>query len=389
MADFGIICEFNPMHNGHIHLINEAKRCGADRVICVMSGNAVQRGELAIADKYTRARIAADNGADLVLELPYPYCSASAEFFARAGMSILSELCDNVIFGSECGDITLLKEAAEAASTAEFKEKVSDRVANGEGSARAYFGELENKGFVGLSSNDILGIEYIRAAIENGYEINFLTVKREGAEYNSMVLDKGSYPSATALRNLIGSKGADMLTLDGYMPQNAAWILSDSDKSGVLTDMRDIDTAILSFFRLHSGDDLKNIAEGGGGLVNRICSLARESTSTEELFEKLRTKRYTDARLRRAMLFCMTGVTHSLLDKMPEYTLLLAANAKGREILSENRKSDTLNIITKPADVPECGQKTATEKLDALFTLARKNKLSASEMLKRIAYIKT
>lgn len=389
MADFGIICEFNPMHNGHIHLINEAKRRGADRVICVMSGNAVQRGELAIADKYTRARIAADNGADLVLELPYPYCSASAEFFARAGMNILSGICDNVIFGSECGDMALLKKAAEKASTAEFKSKVSERIANGEGAARAYFGELEKEGFVGLSSNDILGIEYIRAALENGYSMNFSTVKREGTEYNSTVLDKEVYPSATALRKLMENKGADMSSFNGYMPQKAVQILSDADKNGELTDMREIDAAILAFFRLHIGDDLKNIAECGGGLVNRICSLARESTSTEELFEKLKTKRYTDARLRRAMLFCMTGVTHSLLDKMPEYTLLLAANAKGREILAENRKRDTLNIITKPADIPECEQKTANEKLDAIFTLARKNKLSASESLKRMAYIKT
>ena len=144
MADFGIVSEFNPMHNGHIHLINEAKRCGAERVLCVMSGNAVQRGELAIADKYTRARIALDNGADLVLELPYPYCSASAEFFARAGISILSGLCDNVIFGSECGNITTLKKAAEEASSTELKTKVSERIASGEGAARAYFGELED-----------------------------------------------------------------------------------------------------------------------------------------------------------------------------------------------------------------------------------------------------
>ena len=185
------------------------------------------------------------------------------------------------------------------------------------------------------------------------------------------------------------SKGADILELSGYMPQNAVRIFSEAYKNGELTEMQELDTATLSFFRLHSGDDFENIAEAGGGLANRICSLARESTSTEELFEKLRTKRYTDARLRRAMLFCMTGVTHSLLDKTPEYILLLAANEKGRELLAKNRKSDTLNIITKPADVPECEQKTASDSLDALFTLSRKNKLSASAMLKRMAYIKT
>ena len=118
MADFGIVCEFNPMHNGHVRLIDEAKKRGAERVVCVMSGNAVQRGELAFADKYTRAKIAVDCGADLVLELPYPYCAASAEFFAGAGIRILSELCDNVIFGSERGDIELLTSAARVAASA-------------------------------------------------------------------------------------------------------------------------------------------------------------------------------------------------------------------------------------------------------------------------------
>ncbi len=389
MADFGIICEFNPMHNGHIHLLNEAKRRGAERVICVMSGNAVQRGELAIADKYTRARIAADNGADLVLEMPYPYCSASAEFFAKAGVGILSELCDNIIFGSECGDITLLKNAAEEAAGIDFKKRVAERIESGEGAARAYFGELENKGFFGLSSNDILGIEYIRAAIERGYSIDFSTVKREGAAYNSKVIDKEEYPSATALRELIESKGAEMLALGGYMPKNAAQTLSEVYERGELTDMRELDTAILAFFRLHGGETFENIAEAGGGLANRICSLARESTSAAELFDKLRTKRYTDARLRRAMIFCMTGVTHSLLDKTPEYTLLLAANEKGRELLAKNRRNDTLKIITKPANIPECEQKDVNESLDALFTMARKNKLCATAMLKRSAYIKT
>ena len=113
MSVFGIVSEFNPFHLGHEYLIRSARDMGADSVVCVMSGNATQRGELAITDKYTRAEAALCGGADLVLELPFPWSSASAESFALAGISVLNSFCDTVIFGSECGDIELLKKIAE------------------------------------------------------------------------------------------------------------------------------------------------------------------------------------------------------------------------------------------------------------------------------------
>ena len=113
--NFGIICEFNPFHAGHRYLLDSARGLGAENIICAMSGNAVQRGELAIADKYGRAKSAIENGADLVLELPFPWSSASAEYFALAGIKALAPFCDAIIFGSECGDIEILKRAASSA----------------------------------------------------------------------------------------------------------------------------------------------------------------------------------------------------------------------------------------------------------------------------------
>ena len=113
MKNIGIVCEFNPLHNGHERLLRYARELGAQRVVCVMSGNATQRGELAVLDKYTRAKAAIASGADLVIELPYPWSSASAEYFARAAIAVLSGFCDTLLFGSECGDIELLKNAAK------------------------------------------------------------------------------------------------------------------------------------------------------------------------------------------------------------------------------------------------------------------------------------
>lgn len=387
MSDFGIICEFNPIHNGHARLLNKAREMGAERIVCVMSGNAVQRGELSIADKYFRAEQALKCGADLVLELPYPYSSASAEYFARAGVKILSNFVDNIIFGSECGDISRLTRAAGYASGEDFKTAVSKRIENGEGAGSAYFGELEARGACGFSSNDILGIEYIRAAKELGAALGFFTVKRDGSMYLDTELKANENPSASAIRRALECGEADLSILSEYMPSFAANALIEAQKSGELTETNELDTAKLMFFRLHSGSEFENIAEAGGGLANRICALARECVSSDELFEKLRTKRYTDARLRRAMLFCMTGVTHSLLDASPAYTVLLAANAKGRELLAQKRKNDGFPVITKPADAPKCAQTEANAKLDAIFTLARKNKFEASAMLKKRAFV--
>jgi cytidyltransferase-like protein len=387
MSDFGIICEFNPIHNGHVRLINEARRLGAERIVCVMSGNAVQRGELSIADKYTRAEQAVRCGADLVLELPYPYSSASAEYFARAGVQILSNFVDSIIFGSECGDIGLLSRAAKAASQESFKTAVRERIDSGAGAGVAYFCELESLGFCEFSSNDILGMEYIRAAMESGANLNFFTVKREGARYLDTELKTDEAPSATALRKLFEGGDVNLSLLSKYMPAATAEALLTAYKNGELTDMRELDTAIITFFRLHNSSAFYDIAETGGGLSNRICTLAKECMSASELFERLKTKRYTDARLRRAMLFSMTGVTHSLLDTPPAYTVLLAANGKGREVLAQKRKAEGFPVITKPADAPKCEQTAANDALDAIFTLARKNKLEASAMMKKRAYV--
>ncbi len=386
MSRICIVCEFNPLHNGHVYLLNKARELGAESVTCIMSGNATQRGELSIIDKYARAEAAVKSGADLVLELPYPWCASSAEYFAFAAVRLVYPFGDTLLFGSECGDIELLKTAARICETPEFLEEYEARLSDGEATAAAYLACLRKRGVNELASNDLLGVAYIRAINKLGVPLAPVTVKRLGAAYNETSEIEGALQSATALRALIAEGSAERL--GKYVPECMSQKLITAKEHGLLTDKRELDTAALCYFRLIEPATICDIAEMTDGLENRICALARSSLSYSELFETLRTKRYTDAKLRRALLFAMTGVTKSDIRTSPGYTLLLGANEVGRELLAKNRKDKQINVVTKPADAPKStAQYALSEKLDALYGLARKNKLVTNEFVKRGAYI--
>lgn len=385
MSNFGIVCEFNPLHNGHARLIERARELGAERVVCVMSGNAVQRGELAVFDKYVRARAAIAAGADLVLELPFPWSAASAEYFARAAISVLSGYCDSLIFGSECGDIELIGRGASLASEESFREEYRRRARSGEGSAGAYFDMLGEAGIT-LGSNDLLGVEYLRAIAELGANMKPYTLRREGAGYNDESIGEASYPSATAIRKMWQELSFEDSAK--HMPRGVWEIYEKAYFEGEMCDIYQLSRAILMYLRLRSPEELERYAECEGGVANRICALAHECASLEELYEKLSTKRYTDAKLRRALLFALSAVERELLSGLPEYTALLGANAKGRELLSAKRKSREIRVITKPADEPrESRQSEASHRLDAIFTLAKMQPNASGEYMKRGAYI--
>ena len=138
MSDFCIISEFNPLHNGHAYIIGKARELGAESVTCVMSGNSTQRGELSVLNKYLRAEAAVRCGADLVVELPYPWCSSGAEYFGRAAVSIARHFGDTLLFGSECGEVDTLRRAAEVCEQSDFKKAFEERQLMGEGAASAY-----------------------------------------------------------------------------------------------------------------------------------------------------------------------------------------------------------------------------------------------------------
>lgn len=385
--NFGIVCEFNPLHEGHVYLFDKARELSAANIVCVMSGNAVQRGELAMFDKYKRAELAVKRGADLVLELPYPYSAASAEYFATAGVKLLAPFCDAIIFGSECGDIELLKRAAEISLSDSFSCEFEAKKKDGEGAAAAYFSLLEAKIGIALSSNDILGVEYIKAAKKHSLKLEFFTVKRQGSAYRDDALENGKIPSASAIRRAVSNGDFDALeALDGELLS----LIKELSDSGEITDMKLLERAYLAYFRLIDPASISGFAECDGGVAERICMAARESCDLEGFFDAVRTKRYTDAKLRRAMLFAITGVDKDSLSSAPEYTCLLAANGSGRELLAANKKlkNSSVRVITKPADAPhETRQFVLDEKLNSLFTLATKKAFSTGDSYRKNAFI--
>ena len=381
----GIICEYNPFHNGHLHQINEIKKENDAPIVCVMSGNFTQRGEIAVADKYARAEMALTCGADIVLELPFPYCVGSAEFFASAGVSILASCgVDRISFGSECADIERLSRYARCLLSEEFSRAYAEAARTG-GNARAYFETLSALSGDSLepSSNDVLAIEYIKSIIKNGYNIEPCPIKREGSDYNDGELSSGKNPSATAIRRALREGRTD---LEEFLPESTIRIL----KQSISADIKNVESGILLALRLARQDREYCSAISDDGLVNRIISSAKESSSYLEFEKNVSCKKYTDSSIRRAVLYILTGVMRDDLVREPAYTTLLGANKRGRDMLSELRRTESrIPIITKPSDAYALESEAAQRQLalalsaDAIFTLALSEPRENGEYIKR------
>lgn len=367
MKIVGIVCEYNPFHKGHEHQLSLLREKGAETVVCAMSGNYTQRGELAVADKYTRAEAALRCGADLVVELPFPYSSLSAEGFCRAGVHILSSLgCDTLSFGSESGDTQLLRRAAEIVNSEDFIEAYASAQKN-TGSAKAYFDLLSERleQDTALLSNDILGISYLSAILKEHAKMDVFPVKREGAAYHDIALGD-VYPSATALRKAIKESENGFFSLSAkHVPTPSLETLRDAQihKSAPVF-KENIGSDIVSFFRLMSPQEIvsrtvhrsgggTHVACDGCGIVERLCACARTADELEGMLADAYNSRYTDARINRVLLFSLIGVSDVFEKKLPEYATLLAASERGRKHLSEIRKGGRYPIVTKPADAPE------------------------------------
>ncbi len=386
MSNFGIICELNPGHRGHEYLFQQARAKGADRLVCVMSGNAVQRGSFAVLDKYTRAEAAVKMGADLVLELPYPWCSSSAETFSGGALAVLRHMVDTVIFGSECGNMDELKQAAKKAGSEEFRSAYHAALKEGKPAAETYREMLAVPDRKPLGANDLLGIEYLRQAQMVSPELSFVTVQRLGAAYGKEEVKQGELPSATALRNL-WERGNFEESLP-YLPEGGREEIEAAFRTGRVFSEKKLESAILSWFCLREPSDFSEICGNEGGLCARFCSMAQESGSLSQFYEAIKTKRYTDSHLRRVLLYCLTGVKESDLKELPVYTTLLAANDRGRELLSSCRKKKAFSVITKPADVPpEARQTILTRRLECLYAMGFPETVSPSDMRKKSPYI--
>ena len=368
MKTVGIITEYNPFHNGHkrqIEIVRDTfSKLHPDEdlaVISLMSGNFVQRGDLALLPKEYRAMAAIKGGADLVLELPYPYSSACAEVFAWAGVSIFSSLgVDYLVFGSESGDLTYLEDTVKNLSDPLFEERLGARAKEAGNKAYATIrDEVYAEMFSCLpprKANDILGVAYLAALKKMESNLKPMVVKREGFE------------SATASRAAAFSEKWEELDL--LVPQDSADLL----KNLSLVSMKKIETAILLRFRLAEASEFENVADLPDGLVQRLITLSRRCQTLEELLTQAATKVYTNARIRRSVLSCMLGVRDEQLHKEPAFSRLLGANQKGRAFLA----SVDFPILARAGEYRSYGKEVQkqvafADRADSLYALANDN----------------
>lgn len=373
MTTLGIIVEYNPFHNGHLHHIKEAKKLtGATHVVGVMSGNFVQRGGPALIDKWSRASIALECGVDLVLELPVVFSSQSAEIFAKGSISTLEKtgVIDYIVFGSESNSIENIYSVAKALSfeSENFKAILKDKLQLGISYPKAREEALKSLGITNLSStsNDILGIEYVKQLINLNSSIKPLSIQRTGSEYNSLTLE-GKISSATAIREFIknqksnqhqisfGIENEDFSYIDNFMPKQTSSILYSLMKSGINPIFDEDFFNLIRFEIIKSKEHLKSIYEIEEGLENRIYSLALKSEDFNEFIFSLKTKRYTLTRLRRILFNILLGIQKKdmeilINDKSPApYFRVLSFNQKGREILKQISQNANAPIINKVA----------------------------------------
>lgn len=392
------------MHSGHAYQLSVARERGAECVVALMSGSFTERGEIAVADKYTRAEVALNAGADLVLELPYPYCAGGAEYFATAGVSILDRLSiDRISFGSESGDLDLLSKAAEAALSDEFKTAFREAGKSGCGSAAAYFNLLGS--FIGVEdfgSNDVLAVEYLKAIRVLGASIAPDVLRRVGAGYHDSAITENAHPSATALRKeieraiAVGGSAAESYAAVSGLADTAPFFRAVAEGNAPVR-LENAPLAILSFYRMHEPRDFEGIAEMHGGLAERIVSAAENAVTLPDFYRLAATKKYTDSRVRRAVLYGLTGVREDDLRRPPAYVNLLGANSVGRAFLAEyrKRKDRDITVVTRPAAILGANESADFERqaalqrrAEALFTLFLPQKKEAGYFLKARAVMK-
>ncbi len=342
----GIICEYNPIHLGHKKQIDQIRMENPDGyIVCLMSGNYVQRGMPAIVDKGLRAKAAIECGADLVLELPVTASLSSAEGFASRGVAILSPFCQELCFGAETADADMLLKTAQALLSQDFPKHLREHLDSGLSFPAARQKALES---IGMDSriletpNNILAVEYCKAIITQKSEMKPHPILRQGS-YHATSADTEN-PSATAVRLLMLESGA---WLD-YIPQAARPIFHGA----TVHTLQNGENAILYRLRTMTDEDFQALPYGAEGLWRKLMHNARQFASLEEIIANTKSKRYTRTRLDRMILCAYLGITDKMLNDPAPYTRVLAFNEKGRQILKLARKSGAFPNIGQPIDCP-------------------------------------
>lgn len=315
----GIIAEYDPFHNGHAYLIQKMRE-KADGIVVLMSGHAMQRGEISRFDKWTRAKAALLNGADVVLELPAVYSASCAERFASAAITLFSKLggIDTIGFGSESGDEKKLAALAEKCLQADASSEMKKWIKKGYSYPRARQEIVQDAALVN-SPNNLLGMEYIKASLRLQAPFSFATVKRKGSEHK-------------------GEKNASFLRchpkeMAPFIPERTHSLYTNFSKKEPL------ETIFLYRLRTMEKEDFLKLPDVTEGLENRLHYYARRAQSLEEFLHLVKSKRYTYSRLKRIALYAVLGIKKEDLKQEPAYVRILGCTPKGRTFLSQRTSS--------------------------------------------------
>ena len=362
----GIIAEYNPFHNGHLyHLLKSKEETKADGIIAVIGGNFTQRGEVSIVDKWTKAEMALANGADLVIELPTLYAISSAENFADGAIKILNSLkiVDYISFGTETEDMNKLNIIANALynEPKEYKELLDKSLKMGKSFPKAreeaIVGYLNNKSYSSIlsSPNNILGIEYLKSIKKHKSKIKPICIKRKDTGHLNLEYN-GEIANATYIRELV--KRNRMKDVKKFMTPSSYTIFVDELKKGhFVADISQFENIMIYNLRNMTTDQIANLPDVSEGLENLIKKAANSCNTIDEFINIVSTKRYTQTRIMRILLYSLLNITKkdmAISKKYNPYIRVLGCNEKGKEMISQiskaNQRAKIVTSVKKFAD---------------------------------------
>ena len=339
MKSVGIICEYNPFHNGHLYHINKIKEMFPEHnIILVLSPSFTERGEISILNKFDKTKIALEYGVDLVVELPFLFATQSADIFATGAISILNHLkCDYLVFGSESNNVDDLIMLANTQLNKNYDKLVKKYLDSGINYPTAMSKALKELTNIEIKNpNDLLGLSYVKEIIKNNYNIKPITIQRTNDYHNLKV--KGKIVSASAIRNLISNKK----NIKKYVPTLTYKLINKNNFSEKLFN--------LLKYKIISTKDLSIYQTVDEGIENRINKYIINSNSLDELIKNIKTKRYTYNKISRMFIHILCDFTKEEANKFNNisYIRVLGFNNKGKLYLSKIKKDIDIPIITNP-----------------------------------------
>lgn len=360
----GIIAEYNPFHNGHLyHIRKSIEQTDADYVICVISGNFVQRGNTSIIDKWTKTKMAIAQGADLVIELPTVYATSSAENFAEGAIKILDSLgiVDTVSFGIEAKDLATLNNIANVVyqEPREYVTMLNHELSKGisfpkarENALMMYLNDIKRYANVLSGSNNILAIEYLKAMKKLKSPLQPIGIKREKVLYNDNII-VDDFASATAIRKMIATRQFDDIIK--VIPRTSYVLLAQELRKGhYVLDLSKFQKEIIYVLRKMTVEEIKQLPDVSEGLENAIKNAANSCNNIVDLVNMVKSKRYTQTRIQRVLIYALLGINKKMMEtarKTIPYTRILGYSEKGKKLISAIKvKNPKINLVTSVKD---------------------------------------